>query len=115
MDYEKGEVVLVPFPFADLTAAKQRPTLIISSKSYNKKHAEVLIIAITSQIPSSIPPEEYLLSSEEQQAGGLLKRSLVKTGKIFAIDKRQIRKSLGMPPDKSIKQIEERLRKIIDF
>jgi len=85
MDYEKGEVVLVPFPFADLTAAKQRPALIISSKSYNKKHAEVLIIAITSQIPSSIPPEEYLLSSEEQQAGGLLKRPLVKTGKILLL------------------------------
>ena len=40
MDYEKGEVVLVPFHFADLTPAKQRPALIISSKSYNKKHAE---------------------------------------------------------------------------
>jgi len=115
MSYDKGEVVLVPFPFADLTVAKQRPALIISSKSYNDTHAEVLIIAITSQIPASIPPEEYLLSPEEQGAAGLLKQSLVKTGRIFAIDKRQIRKSLGMLPDKTIKQIEERLCKIIDF
>lgn len=44
-----GDVVLVPFPFSDQSATKQRPAVVISSDAYHREHADVLLIAITSQ------------------------------------------------------------------
>lgn len=35
--YERGDVVLVPFPFSDQTAIKKRPAAVISSNNYNNK------------------------------------------------------------------------------
>jgi mRNA interferase MazF len=33
--YNKGDVILVPFPFSDQTTTKKRPAVIISSNTYN--------------------------------------------------------------------------------
>jgi len=33
--YNKGDVILVPFPFSDQTSTKKRPAVIISSDTYN--------------------------------------------------------------------------------
>jgi len=52
MPYEFGDVVLVRFPFSNLTAFKQRPAVVVSKLSYNTARPDVIIIAITSQLRS---------------------------------------------------------------
>jgi hypothetical protein len=44
-----GDVVLVPFPFTDQTAAKKRPAVVISSDAYHRHRADVVVMAVTSQ------------------------------------------------------------------
>jgi mRNA-degrading endonuclease toxin of MazEF toxin-antitoxin module len=39
--YNKGDVVLVPFPFSDQTTTKKRPAVIISSDTYNDASQDV--------------------------------------------------------------------------
>jgi len=46
----KGKIVLVPFPFTDLTGVKQRPALVISNNEYNQKNLDVIICGITSNL-----------------------------------------------------------------
>ena len=47
--YNRGDVVLVPFPFSDQTTTKKRPAVIISSNTYNDTFRDIVIMAITSQ------------------------------------------------------------------
>jgi mRNA interferase MazF len=48
MSFERGDVVLVPFPFTDLTTHKQQPALVISSNDFNARSADIILVGITS-------------------------------------------------------------------
>ena len=48
---DRGDVVLVPFPFTDLSDTKRRPALILSSGAYNEATGDVIIAQITSPYP----------------------------------------------------------------
>ena len=54
--YKRGDVVLVPFPFTDLSSAKHRPALVISADALNSMRDDVLVAAITSQVPTPWQP-----------------------------------------------------------
>jgi len=88
--YSQGQVVLIPFPFTDLTTTKQRPAVILSS-----------------QVPARLNPDEYRLSGEDQRTAGLPKPSLIKLGKIVTIDQRLVRRMLDTLPPETLRQVRE--------
>ncbi len=47
--FEFGDAVLVPFPFTDQSATKQRPAAVVSSEAYHRERPDVILMAITSQ------------------------------------------------------------------
>ena len=51
--YKRGDIVLVPFPFTDLTSSKKRPALVISPDSFNSQQQDLVVVAITSQLTDS--------------------------------------------------------------
>lgn len=83
--FNQGDVVLVPFSFTDLSAVKQRPALILSPKRLNNVRSDLIVAAISSQIPSAIDEDVILLSDADQRTAGLPKASIIKLGKIFTI------------------------------
>ncbi|MBI5749762.1 MAG: type II toxin-antitoxin system PemK/MazF family toxin [Nitrospinae bacterium] len=90
--YKKGDVVLVPFPFSNQTAAKKRPAVIISSDAYNNISSDIVIMAITSQTEKTIGIGECLI--RDWQNAGLLKPSAVKPA-ISTIERTLVLKKLG--------------------
>ncbi len=52
----KGKIVLVPFPFTDLTAAKLRPALVLYEGD-----KDVILAFISSKIPSEPSTSEILI------------------------------------------------------
>lgn len=69
--YKCGDIVLLPFPFTDLTTTKQRPAIIISSDWFNQNRQDLIVVAITSQIPIKLNEEDLLLSESDQLSAGL--------------------------------------------
>ena len=91
MTFDKWDIILVPFPFTDLSSTKKRPALIISDINYNE-HGDTIIVFITSQISPNKKPGDYLIGNWKNS--GLPKPSLIRM-KFATIDNTIILKKLG--------------------
>ena len=87
IDYKKGNVILVPFPFSDQSGVKKRPAVIVSSEAYNNLYQDVVICAITSRI------DNKLFALEDWKTGWLLFPSAIKPV-ISTIDRHIIIKTI---------------------
>jgi mRNA interferase MazF len=90
--FEFGDVVLVPFPFTDQSATKQRPAVVISSDAYHSSRPDVLIMAVTSQArPRPAIGEAAIRRWKE---AGLIKPSALKPV-IATVERGLVRRRLG--------------------
>jgi len=89
--YSRGEVILIPVPFSDLSASKKRPGLIISNDNYNQTSSDLIVVAITSSLVQPGIP----LSNNDMLQGQLPKSSIIRCDKIYSLDKNIIVKSIG--------------------
>lgn len=88
-----ANVVLVPFPFADLLAHKKRPALVMSSFSIPSLPAFMVVAMITSKIDGEMLKGDILL--QDWQQAGLLHPSKVRLGKLVTLEVDLIQKHLG--------------------
>jgi mRNA interferase MazF len=92
MPFEFGDVVLIPFPFTDQTAAKKRPAVVVSNSAYNSVKPDIVVMAVTSQLRPAPGLGEVWI--EQWREAGLLKPSAIKP--VFAtIEQRLIIRQLG--------------------
>lgn len=76
MPFKRGDVVLVPFPFAERRAAKKRPAVVVSSTNYNAVCPDVIVAQITSRTNPAPRPGDHRV--REWQSAGLVTPSLVR-------------------------------------
>jgi|SRR2546430_2662723 len=110
--YKRGDVVLVPFPFTDLSSAKQRPALVVSADSLNSTRDDLLVAGITSQIPPTLAADEFLISANDMKATGLPKKSIVRLSKLVSLHRQLIVKRIGTLPPEPLGQLLARLRQL---
>ena len=80
--YKRGDIVLVSFPFTDLSSSKRRPALVVSPDSFNDAGSDLVLAAVTSQISE----EATLIIVADDCVGGTLpKTSALKPTKLFTI------------------------------
>lgn len=111
--FKRGDVVLIAFPFTDLSTTKMRPALVVSSDVFNQNHLDIVLVAITSQVSKRIPLSDHLLSLEDQKRAGLPKPSVIKLGKVVTLDQRLIRKKLGRLANPTLGYLTTELHRIL--
>jgi mRNA interferase MazF len=111
--YKQGEVVLVAFPFTDLSGIKQRPALIVSADWVNRAGPDCVLVAITSNVPARLKRGELLLSASDLTTAGLPKPSIVRAGKIFTLQQGLIRRPLGKLPAATLTNILAALQDVL--
>ncbi|MHA1199421.1 MAG: type II toxin-antitoxin system PemK/MazF family toxin [Candidatus Heimdallarchaeaceae archaeon] len=105
-------MVLLPFPFTDLTKAKLRPALIIFESP-----KDVIVTFISSKIPVNILDTDILLATDHKdfQLSGLKVDSVIKLDKIATILKELIIGEIGEVGSDLKKEINSKLNKIIQL
>lgn len=87
--FVKGDVVVIPFPFSDLTNSKKRPALVLSDFAGD----DVILCQITSQFIK----DNYVVSIADSDfiSGSLHKPSNIRPNRLFTADRRLIERKIG--------------------
>lgn len=107
MTYQRADVLLVPFPYSDLSTTKVRPAVIVSSSQYHQDEPDLLLAAITSNVAGATGTLDYVLKS--WQAAGLKFPSPFKPV-IFTLDPARIIHQIGVMPAIEMIEIDNRLK-----
>jgi len=84
----QGDIVLVPFPFTDLSGQKRRPALVLSPDRFDPD--DLVLCAITSQVPGRLRTWDVALRAPDLLEGVLPRPSVVKPGKLFTMHRRLV-------------------------
>jgi len=105
--FMKGDVVVVPFPFSDLTQAKRRPALVLSVLEGD----DLILCQITSQFVR----DNYAISLEDKDFGtGSLKQpSNIRPNRIFTADSHIVLYRIGTLKPSKLSEVIEKVIKII--
>jgi mRNA interferase MazF len=108
--YSFGDVVLVPFPFADTTETKKRPAVVISSDRYHEAHLDLLLMAITGNPEAQ--SEGLGFPIEGWRQAGLLNPSAVKPV-IATVHPSRVIRTLGRLRGEDLDRLHRLLRDIV--
>ncbi|MDA3836184.1 MAG: type II toxin-antitoxin system PemK/MazF family toxin [Nanoarchaeota archaeon] len=105
--YKQGDIILIPFPYSDLTGSKKRPAIIISN---SKLKGDDFICSL---ITSNSPKDGLLIKNQSLQENKLPFKSWVKPQRIFTIDKKIIIKKITSINKQFQKELEKELSNYI--
>ena len=104
------KVVLVPFPFDDLSSSKVRPAVALTKAV--GEHRQVVLAFITSVVPSNVEPTDVLLDpgTADFVRSGLRVRSAVRLHRVVTVSAAMIQRQLGELTPNLQAQVQQRLR-----
>ncbi len=105
--FVKGDIVIIPFPFSDLTQNKRRPALIISVLNGD----DIILCQITSQNVK----DNYAIQIDDKdfKTGELKRVSNIRPNRIFTADRHIVLYKAASLKDKKFDEILDRLIEII--
>ena len=104
---KKGSVILIPFPFTDLSGSKVRPAVVLTNSEL-----DVTICFITSEMKWRT---EYDVPVFPTYSNGLKVPSLIRVNKIATIDTALILGELGELSNDEIDELNKGLKKLLQL
>jgi mRNA interferase MazF len=101
--FEKGDVVVMHFPFSNLADSKKRPALVLASLHGTDR--------IVCQITTNATIDDYsiTLNSADFSHGFISKSSIIRPNKLFTADESILLYKAGRLKDNKIREVEENI------
>jgi mRNA interferase MazF len=81
-----GDIVLIPFPFSELTQVKLRPAIVITITK--DKFKDLVLCAVSSQVPAILSSVEIMINPNT--TNGLRVNSVIKVDRIFTLKSEKV-------------------------
>jgi mRNA interferase MazF len=104
---KKGDIILLPFPFTDLSGSKLRPAFVLYETM-----EDVTVSFITSQIKWKEKSDVTISPSVQN---GIKKESLIRVSKIATVDKSLVWGRLGSMESELQETVNQNLKKLLDL
>ena len=105
--FVKGDVVVLPFPFSDLSASKKRPALVIAALDGD----DIILCQITSKARTD--NYSIILNNSDFKQGNLNLISIIRPNRLFTADKSIVLYKIGSLKDKKLKEVIDSISDII--
>jgi mRNA interferase MazF len=99
---KQGNIILINFPFSDLTGAKVRPALVISNDTYNQENHDILVLAITSNLSKN--KYKIFIDIQDLDSGHLPVKSAIRVDKPFSVMQTKVLKIQGKIKSEKLKE-----------
>ena len=111
----KYKVVLVPFPFDDLSSAKVRPAVCLTELI--GPHDHLILAFITSCIPAGLLKTDLVIDSKDPDfaSTGLRVSSTLQLHRLMTATKSILLRELGALSPAMQAQVQKRLRRLFDL
>ena len=111
----KYRVVLVSFPFDDLSASKVRPAVCLTEPIGPHRH--VVLAFITSRVPADLLATDLVLAASQPDfsSAGLRVSSTLQLHRLVTATPSLIKRELGVLSPQIQLQIKERIRKLFEL
>jgi mRNA interferase MazF len=117
MNVQRGDVVLVDYPYASGTGAKVRPVLVIQNDRDNQRLLNTIVVQITSLTRRALEPTQLLieLATPAGRQSGLRQDSVVNCVNILTLDKDKILRKLGSLPNSALQLVNTCLKAALEL
>ncbi len=108
----RGSVVLVRYPFTDLTGTKVRPAVVLTPDSLIAALDDVLCLFVSSAVPGQLLPTDFILESSHPSfpSTGLRRRSVLRAHKLALLHKNLVLRTLGKMENDLMSEVNHHLR-----
>lgn len=118
MSYQRGDVILVKYPFADGAGAKIRPAIVVQCDANNSRLDNTIVAQITSRTRfARSEPTQMLneLSSVEGKQSGLLNDSAVSCENLYTIRQGIVIRKIGVLPPVAMLKVDSCLKASLEL
>ena len=116
-ELHQWEIVILEFPFSDLTNTKSRPVLILSNDHYNRISNSIVVAQITSNLDSGFSDYNIEFSEEDVilYPGAFIHKSLIKPYAVFTAHKKLVKKIVGRLKEEKVEEVKDALRRVFSL
>ena len=112
IQFKQGDIIVVPFPFSDLSSQKLRPCLVISNKNFANIN-EVIVLSVTGTTFSD--DFGYNITNNSVKIALPKEPSQIRCNKIFAVDKQIIKGKVNELKKEDLKKVIKKLISFIEY
>jgi len=111
----KNKIVIVPFPFDDLSSQKVRPAVCLTGEI--KPYGHIVLAFITSKVSANPSDTDFIIDSNDADFAqtGLKVSSTIRLHRLMTVSKQIIKRELGELSQNQQTEIENRLRKLFNL
>jgi mRNA interferase MazF len=105
--FVKGDIVVIPFPFSDLSGSKKRPAMVLADLAGD----DIILCQVTSQQSKDV--YAIPIDNSDFKIGSLPVSSNIRPSRIFTADKKIIIKKAGTLNDSCVAKVSKILIKLL--
>jgi mRNA interferase MazF len=109
---QRGDVVVLDFPFTDQPARKRRPAVVVQADVYNQMIAKTVVAMVTGNLRRAGDPAHLEVDpgTPDGASSGLRAPSLVSCNNLFTVEQSDVVRTLGRLSDVLLPKLNDCLK-----